>query len=340
MASEAEAAAMRRAIALSRTPDVPLGPNPRVGAIVLSATGEVISEGYHRGVGTTHAEVAALARAGARAKGAVAVVTLEPCNHTGRTGPCAAALIQAGVSRVVFAQADETAVAKGGAVALRAAGIDVEGGLLADAAAETNRAWTFAQIHRRPFVTWKVAATVDGHSAATDGTSRWITGEAARADVHRLRAQCDAILVGTGTVFADDPRLTVRDVTDTASAAIVQPSRAVMGLRRLPANAAVLDSAAPTVLLRTRDPRQALVALAERNCQHVWLEGGPTLASAFLAEGLVDEVVAYVAPVLLGAGRSAVADLGIHTMDDALRLQLTSVTRLGNDVRLTMEGSS
>jgi diaminohydroxyphosphoribosylaminopyrimidine deaminase/5-amino-6-(5-phosphoribosylamino)uracil reductase len=268
------------------------------------------------------------------------VVTLEPCNHTGRTGPCARALADAGVSRVVYAQADTNPVATGGADALRAAGVDVEGGLLADQARALNREWTFAVESGRPFVTWKFATTLDGRSAAADGTSRWVSSAHARRDTHRLRALCDAILVGTGTVLVDDPQLTVRDDEDRNLPRERQPLRAVMGLRDVPAGRRVLDAAAETVLLRTRDPHEALAVLRERDRQHVFLEGGPTLAGAFLREGLVDEVVTYVAPMLLGAGRSAVGDLGIETIADALHLDVTDVTVLGDgpdtNLRLTM----
>ena len=336
----AERAAMARALDLARTPGVPLGPNPRVGCVLLGPDGQVVAEGYHRGAGTPHAEVDALQRAGARARGATAVVTLEPCNHTGRTGPCAVALADAGVARVVYAQADANPVALGGAETLKAAGVDVEGGLLADEARAVNPQWTFAVEHGRPFVTWKFATTLDGRSAATDGTSRWVSSRPARLDTHRLRALCDTILVGTGTVLDDDPRLTVRDGHDRDLPRERQPLRAVMGLRDLPADRRVLDDAADTGLLRTHDPLEALEQLFARDRQHVFLEGGPTLASAFVRAGLVDEVVTYVAPMLLGAGRSAVADLGIGTIADALHLTVTDVAVLGEgaetNVRLTM----
>jgi diaminohydroxyphosphoribosylaminopyrimidine deaminase/5-amino-6-(5-phosphoribosylamino)uracil reductase len=268
------------------------------------------------------------------------VVTLEPCNHTGRTGPCARALADAGVARVVYAQADTNPVATGGAAALRAAGVEVEGGLLADEARAVNREWTFAVESGRPFVTWTFATTLDGRSAAADGTSRWVSSTPARRDTHRLRGLCDAILVGTGTVLVDDPQLTVRDDDDRDLPRDRQLLRAVMGLRDVPAGRRVLDEAAESVLLRTRDPHEALAALRERDRQHVFLEGGPTLAGAFLRAGLVDEVVAYVAPMLLGAGRNAVADLGIETIADALHLDVTDVTVLGDgpdlNLRLTM----
>src|SRR4051794_14705688 len=250
----AERMAMTRALEIAQSPGVPLGPNPRVGCVLLGPDGSTIAEGFHRGAGTPHAEVAALVEAGDRAKGATAVVTLEPCNHTGRTGPCARALVDAGVSRVVFAQPDTTLVAAGGAEALRLAGVDVEGCLMADQARAVNRAWTFAHLHKRPFVTWKLATTLDGRSAAADGTSRWVSSAPARRDTHRLRAVCDAILVGTGTVLVDDPQLTVRDETDQNLPREAQLLRSVMGRRRLPVGRRVLDDAAETVLLQTRDP--------------------------------------------------------------------------------------
>jgi diaminohydroxyphosphoribosylaminopyrimidine deaminase / 5-amino-6-(5-phosphoribosylamino)uracil reductase len=337
---DAERAAMTRALKLAVSPGVPLGPNPRVGCVIVAADGTPIAEGFHRGVGSPHAEVDALSRAGDRARGATAVVTLEPCNHTGRTGPCAQALVRAGIARVVYAQADANPVAQGGAQTLREAGVDVEGGLLDDAARAVNPAWTFAVEHGRPFVTWKFATTLDGRSAAADGTSRWVSSVPARRDTHRLRSACDVILVGTGTVLVDDPELTVRDEEDVNLARRVQPLRAVMGLRDIPPDRRVCNDAAETVVLRTRDPQSALADLFARDRQHVFLEGGPTLAASFLTQGLVDEVVAYVAPMLLGAGLSSVGALGIETIGDALHLEVIDVCALGTgtdtNVRLTM----
>ncbi|RNL64410.1 bifunctional diaminohydroxyphosphoribosylaminopyrimidine deaminase/5-amino-6-(5-phosphoribosylamino)uracil reductase RibD [Nocardioides marmoriginsengisoli] len=324
---------MRRALELAATPGVPHGPNPRVGCVLLAPDGSEIAEGFHRGAGTPHAEAAALAEAGAAARGATAVVTLEPCNHTGRTGPCARALVEAGVARVVFAQPDPNPEAAGGAQTLRDAGIAVELGLLEHESRRLNRAWTFAMERGRPFVTWKFAATLDGRSAAADGSSRWITDEPARRDVHRLRSACDAILVGTGTVLRDDPALTVRD--EVGAPADRQPLRVVMGERDLPQDAKVFDDAAETVHLRTRDVAAVLAELHARGCQHLFLEGGPTVASAFVGAGLVDEVVGYLAPKLLGSGRNAVADLGIESITDALDLVVEDVTVLGSDVRIT-----
>jgi diaminohydroxyphosphoribosylaminopyrimidine deaminase / 5-amino-6-(5-phosphoribosylamino)uracil reductase len=341
--STTEREAMRRALALAASPGVPLGPNPRVGCVLLSADGSVVAEGFHRGAGSAHAEVDARARAGEAARGTTAVVTLEPCNHTGRTGPCAQALIAAGVRRVVIAQPDTNPVATGGAETLRAAGVEVETGVLVEEARELNRIWTFAVERGRPFVTWKLATTLDGRSAASDGTSRWVSSPAARLDTHRLRALCDTMLVGTNTVEVDDPHLSVRDAEGRPLPR--QPLRVVMGERDLDPSRRIFDDAAETVHLRTRDPETALKQLFARDRQHVLLEGGPTLAAAFLTAGLVDEVVAYVAPMLLGAGRSAAGDLGITTIADGLHLRVTDVTVLeplnaGDDVnvRITMTG--
>jgi diaminohydroxyphosphoribosylaminopyrimidine deaminase / 5-amino-6-(5-phosphoribosylamino)uracil reductase len=324
---------------------VPTGPNPRVGCVILDAGGRTIAEGWHRGAGSPHAEADALQQAGHAARGATAVVTLEPCNHTGRTGPCSLALVQAGVRRVVFGQRDPNPVAAGGAATLRGAGVEVAGGLLEAEARLVNREWTFAMDHGRPFVSWKFATTIDGRSAAADGTSRWVSSRAARIDTHLQRALCDTMLVGTNTVAVDDPHLSVRDADDHPLPR--QPLRAVMGLRELPADQRVFDDVARTVHLRTRDPHQALKELFELDRQHVFLEGGPTLAAAFWRAGVVDEVVTYVAPILLGAGRNAVADLGIGTIADAAHLTVTDVTVLepaepGDDVnvRLTMTPAS
>lgn len=339
--SSREAQAMRRALAIAAMPGLPLGPNPRVGCVLLADDGTTIAEGFHRGAGTPHAEAAALAAAGQAARGATAVVTLEPCNHTGRTGPCSEALIAAGVRRVVFAQADPNPVASGGAERLRSAGVEVVHGVLAAESARLNRAWNFGVEHGRPLVTWKYAATLDGRSAAADGTSQWISNTLARRDTHRLRSESDVVLVGTNTVVIDDPQLTVRDATGLPVAH--QPLRAVMGLRDLDPGLRVFDGAAETVRLRTRDPDEALRQLFEAGRRHVFLEGGPQLAAAFLSAGLVDEVVAYLAPSLLGAGRAVVGDLGIGSITQALRLELADITELpGSDpaeqtnVRLTM----
>ncbi|HUW17432.1 MAG TPA: bifunctional diaminohydroxyphosphoribosylaminopyrimidine deaminase/5-amino-6-(5-phosphoribosylamino)uracil reductase RibD [Actinomycetes bacterium] len=334
VASQVEVAAMRRALALAATPGVPTGPNPRVGCVLVGVDGTPVAEGHHRGAGSPHAEVDALARAGSAARGTTAVVTLEPCRHAGRTGPCTEALLGAGVARVVFGQADSNPVAAGGAARLREAGVSVEGGLLADQARALNPWWTFAVEHQRPFVTWKAATSLDGRVAAADGSSRWITSAAARTQVHALRSDVDAVVVGTGTVLADDPSLTVRDAAGVITGP--QPLRVVVGERDLPATSRVLDGTAPHVQLRMHDVGEVLSSLFSRDVQHVLLEGGPTLAGGFLEAGAVDRVVAYVAPRILGNGPAMVELPGSATLADSVELDVESVTQVGPDVCITL----
>jgi diaminohydroxyphosphoribosylaminopyrimidine deaminase/5-amino-6-(5-phosphoribosylamino)uracil reductase len=311
-------------------------PNPAVGAVVLAADGTPVGEGATAAPGGPHAEVTALAQAGERARGGTAVVTLEPCAHTGRTGPCADALLGAGIVRVVVAVPEPTELAGGGADRLRAAGVDVELGVeQAEAEAGALSGWLTGVREQRPFVVWKVAATLDGRVAAADGTSRWITGDQARAAVHRLRATCDAVVVGSGTALTDDPQLTVRDADGRNVAR--QPLRVVVDRRdRLPATARVLDDAAPTHVSRAANPAALLAELFDRDVRRVLLEGGPTLTAAFLRDGLVDEAVVHLAPTFLGAGPSLVGDLGISTISDALSLSLVDVTPLGGDVQIRL----
>ncbi|GAB3069769.1 bifunctional diaminohydroxyphosphoribosylaminopyrimidine deaminase/5-amino-6-(5-phosphoribosylamino)uracil reductase RibD [Intrasporangium mesophilum] len=327
----AAASWMRRALHLAASGPWP-DPNPRVGCVLVGPAGEVVGEGYHRGAGSPHAEVDAVAAAGTRSRGSTAYVTLEPCSHAGRTGPCADLLVAAGVARVVYAQTDPNPEAAGGAEVLRRAGVDTVGGVLADEAAALNDRWSRTVALGRPLVTWKFAATLDGRSAASDGSSQWITGEAARADVHVQRATRDAVLVGTGTVIADDPRLTVR-MPDGREAAR-QPLRVVMGERSVSRDARLHAGPGEVLHLATREPGAALRALWDRGVRDVWLEGGPTLAAAFLTAGLVDEVYAYLAPALLGDGRAAVGDLGIGTVSDMVRLVPIEVTCVGDDIRV------
>ncbi|HYN92241.1 MAG TPA: bifunctional diaminohydroxyphosphoribosylaminopyrimidine deaminase/5-amino-6-(5-phosphoribosylamino)uracil reductase RibD [Pilimelia sp.] len=338
-------AAMRRAVALAARGLGTTSPNPVVGCVLLDAAGAVVGEGFHAYAGGPHAEIVALAQAGERARGGTAVVTLEPCNHTGRTGPCTDALIRAGVARVVYAVADPSPTAGGGAEALRAAGVSVTGAVGAAAAEAGNIAWLTAVRRGRPYVTWKFAATLDGRSAAADGTSMWITSEAARTDVHALRGTVDAVIAGVGTVLADDPRLTARNLRD-GTLAIRQPLRVVVDTAgRTPADARVRDGAAPTWVATAAevgtgpagrvDLAALLAGLHDRGVRAALLEGGPTLAGAFLAAGLVDRVVGYLAPKLLGAGPAALAGTGVETLAEALELEITDVRQVGPDVRLT-----
>ncbi|WP_372499644.1 bifunctional diaminohydroxyphosphoribosylaminopyrimidine deaminase/5-amino-6-(5-phosphoribosylamino)uracil reductase RibD [Herbiconiux aconitum] len=331
-ASMTENDAMNRALALAlRGPRH--GVNPQVGCVLLSSEGEVLAEGWHRGAGTAHAEVAALSALAdpELARGATAVVTLEPCNHLGRTGPCSVALIEAGVARVVYAVADPGERSSGGAERMRDAGLEVEQGLGAESVEEAIRPWLTAVRQHRPFVTVKWASSLDGRAAAADGTSQWITGPAARADVHRRRADADAVAVGTGTVLADDPALTARDGDDLLPH---QPAPVVIGRRPVPSSARV--HAHPEALRRfaTHDLAAVLDELYAGEVRSVFVEGGPTLASAFLAAGLADEVLVYLAPTLLGGPRTALTDLGVGTIGEQLTLAVTDVTRLGDDIRI------
>jgi diaminohydroxyphosphoribosylaminopyrimidine deaminase/5-amino-6-(5-phosphoribosylamino)uracil reductase len=313
--------------------------------VLLDPAGEIVGEGFHAYAGGPHAEIVALAQAGDRARGGTAVVTLEPCNHTGRTGPCAQALVQAGIARVVVAVTDPNPLAAGGVDSLRDAGLAVETGVREAEAAAGNIAWLTAVRRGRPYVIWKYAATLDGRSAAVDGTSMWITSEAARIDVHALRGTVDTIIAGVGTVLADDPRLTARNLRD-GSLAIRQPLRVVVdSAGRTPGDARVRDAAARTWVATAAevgtapdgrvDLTRLLELLYQRGVRSALLEGGPTLAGAFLAAGLVDRVVGYVAPKLLGAGPPALAGTGVQTISDVIELTFTDLTQVGPDLRFT-----
>lgn len=321
---------MRRALELAE-----LGPargvNPRVGCVILSPDGDVLAEGWHRGAGTPHAEVDAISTLppGA-ARGATAIVTLEPCNHTGRTGPCAQALVEAGVARVVYAVDDPGDHSSGGARTLRDAGVHVTRGVLADEVEAFLGDWLFAARHRRPRVTVKWASSLDGRAAAADGTSRWITGPEARTDVHLRRAASDAIAVGTGTVLADDPSLTARDADGELLEE--QPIPVVFGHREVPAGAALERHPYEAIRMAGTDLAADLAELQRRGIRSLFIEGGPTLASSFLAAGLADEVLVYLAPALIGGPRTAIDDLGVATIGDALRYDFTDLVRLGDDV--------
>jgi diaminohydroxyphosphoribosylaminopyrimidine deaminase/5-amino-6-(5-phosphoribosylamino)uracil reductase len=343
MASATEIATMRHAIDLAARGRASTLPNPVVGCVLLSPDGSIVGEGWHQHAGGPHAEVVALTAAGPRARGATAVVTLEPCAHHGRTGPCADALLAAGVRRVVIAVPDPSIAAAGGAERLRAAGVEVEIGVLAAEASAVNEPWLTALRLGRPFVTWKLAASLDGRVAAADGSSRWITGPAARLDGHRLRAEVDTMLIGVGTVLADDPQLSARDAGGRLRQR--QPLRVVVdSTGRTPNNAKVRDDVAPTWIATAAevgvdetgrvDLRALLKRLDARECRHVLLEGGPRLAGAMVRAGLVDRVVGYLAPALLGAGRNALEDAGISTIAAALRLEFLEIEPIGSDVRV------
>ncbi len=305
-------------------------PNPAVGSVVVVADGRVFA-GVTEAFGGAHGEIVAMRAAtvaGESLSGATVYTTLEPCNHQGRTGPCTEALIAAGVRRVVVAVSDPDPLVSGtGVTRLRDAGIQVDIGVSAEAASQQLEYYLHHRTHnRRPFVTLKLAATVDGRTAAPDGSSQWITGEAARADTHRLRAEHDAILVGAGTVRTDNPSLTVRHVDGP------DPRRFVLG--SIPAGSAVL----PAESLRGT-PAEILDELSRRDVLSVLIEGGATVANAFHAAGLIDRYVVYLAPALFG-GDDALGVFrgrGKGTMADLWRGRFRSVDQLGADLRLVIE---
>lgn len=309
------------------------GANPLVGAVILDPEGSILATGYHRGAGTAHAEADALARLGSitteAARAATMLVTLEPCNHVGRTGPCSQAIISAGIGNVVYAAKDEGDQASGGAARLRAAGVRVEQGLFESEALELNHRWFLARASRRPFTTLHLAQTLDGRIAAADGTSQWITSPASLLHAHQVRSRADAIVVGTGTVLADNPRLNARD--EHGQPCDGQPRRIVMGKREIPADAA-LRTDANWEQIRSHDPRMVLRRLHESGVSHVLLEGGSSIITAFLAEDLVDEIHLYQAPIFLGAGRGSIGDLGVRTLGDARTFRLDPID--GESVRI------
>jgi len=335
-----------------------VSPNPMVGAVVVVGD-RVVGEGWHEGPGLPHAEIVALNAAAELARGATLYTSLEPCCHFGRTPPCTDAILRSGVARVIAATTDPNPVVDGrGMERLRSAGIEVRSGVLGEIAARLNEAFAKHVRTGLPLVVWKVAATLDGKVAARDGSSRWITGEAARADVHRLRAWSDAIVVGAGTALADDPSLTVRDPEYRGD----PPLRILVdGRGVVPATGGLFDDRAPTLVATTeRAPRarregwasagadvrvyegehvplRELVGdLGKRDVQCLLLEGGPTLAFAAVEADLVDRVVMYLAPKLIG-GQDAPTVLGgrgFAPIANAAPLVIRSFDRIGDDLRV------
>lgn len=327
--------AMHRALELAGHGPV-TGGNPQVGCVLLDTDGSIVSEGWHRGAGTPHAEIDALSKIDSAA-GLTAVVTLEPCNHTGRTGPCSEALIAAGVARVVYAVADPGSTEGGGAERLREAGVETVEGVLAGDATEFLLPWLTATRRGTPWVTVKWASSLDGRAAASDGSSQWITGSESRDRVHEQRAASDAILVGTGTVLADDPTLTAR--TPGGGLHSHQPLPVVIGERAIPGTAKLWDHPRGVLESGTRDLPAVMTWLFEQGVRRAYVEGGPTLASAVIRESIADEYLIYLAPKLIGGTGLAVGDLGVGTIDDAHELHITAVERLGDDILVTARPS-
>ena len=341
-------------------------PNPRVGCVLVK-DGQIIAEGWHERAGEGHAEVNALRVAGDNARGATAYVSLEPCSHHGRTGPCAQALVDAGVSRVVYAMEDPNPLVSGNGIALiRAAGIPVDGPVLEDDARALNPGFVRRMERKRPYVRCKMAMSIDGRTAMDSGESKWITGPKARADVQRLRARSCAIISGVDSILQDNASLTVRveelGLPNAAAAAAKQPLRVIVDSQlRTPRNALMFKQATPILLVHNgqvdaqqladwpdfvelialpgKDGRidlQALLSeLAKRQCNEILVETGATLAGSFLRRGLLDEIIMYMAPKLLGSNARPLFDLPLETMSASLSLKIKDIRAVGRDWRIT-----
>lgn len=314
-------AAMQRAIEISQLGLGKTNGNPIVGAVIFNESG-IISEGFHQS--GPHAEIVAIENAKEDLNGASIAVTLEPCNHHGKTPPCTEALIQSGIKNIYFAVSDPNKLAAGGADKLRSAGLIVESGLLETEATFANRAWLHAIKQSRPYFTWKVAITIDGRIAAKDGSSKWITNQDSRDFVAKLRSESDCILVGTGTVIADDPNLVPEGFDN-------RPLRVIVGNREIPANAKVKDDRAEFFHHQSRDLMALVAALHKREIRSVLVEAGPTLGSALIKAGLIDELAVFTAPKLLGEGASFLGAIGIDSIDKALQLEPIQSKTFGTD---------
>lgn len=324
--------AMRRALELAAQSPL-YGENPQVGAVLINDDGEIVAEGWHKGAGTPHAEIDALknlAAKGLSAANLTAVVTLEPCNHTGKTGPCSQALIEAGVKKVVFGTYDPGKTEGGGRFTLEEAGIEVVSDVLRDECLQLIAPWFTNKFKHRPYVVIKWAASIDGRTAAVDGTSKWITGAEAREDVHARRAASQAILVGTNTVELDDPELTARK--SDGSLYETQPLRVIVGERDLNAGARVFNRDSETVHYKTHDLSAVLTQLYERGIRQVFVEGGAQIESALISQDLADEFLIYLAPKLIGGPATAIRDIQVASIDQAIDLEFIETKKLGADM--------
>jgi len=302
-------------------------PNPNVSAAIYNSDSKLIADGAHnRTLSLDHAEIVALKKAGSAAQGATLILSLEPCNHVGTTPACVDAIIAAGISRVIYAVEDPNPIATGGAQRLKDAGLVVDF-IESEELKALQGAWLHRIATQRPYFIWKVATTIDGYIAASDGTSQWISSEASRADVQVLRSQSDAILVGTGTALADNPTLQPRIAG--ASALL----RIVMGERDIPKDFNLHQGEGETIFLKSRDISALIHMLADKPINQVLVEAGPTLGTALLKAGVIDEILIYQAPVLLGSGKLWITDLGINTIKDGMSLTQISTEQIGPDLK-------
>jgi len=301
-------------------------PNPNVAAAIYGPAGDLIADGFHnRKASLDHAEIVAIKRAGGKVRGATIVVSLEPCAHVGSTPPCTQAIIDAGISRVIFAVKDPNPIAAGGEEVLKRAGIAVEYQPSAQLSF-AQRAWLHKAKSSRPLMVWKVAVTLDGKMAALDGTSQWISNEGSRHDVQLLRAQSDAILIGTQTAIIDNPHLIPRGFD-------ARPVRVVCGQQTIPPTHHLFDEEARTIVVPTKDLSQLQEVLRDEGFNQVLVEAGPTFGTALLKTNLIDEIVMYQAPKLLGSGKEFLEDLGITTLENHIALELISTENINGDVK-------
>ena len=301
-------------------------PNPNVSAAIYSADGTLIASGFHnRKISPDHAEVIAIKSAQSLARGATMVVSLEPCAHTGTTPPCTQAIIDAGIAKVIYAVSDPNPIAAGGAQVLRSAGIVVEH--IHSAQLEfVQRAWLHKVATKKPLMIWKVATTLDGKVAASDATSQWITGERSRENVQLLRAQSDALLIGTNTAIVDNPHLIPRGHS-------ARPVRIICGEQEVPTTNKIFDNEARTLLVKNKSITDLMTLFTNEGFNQVLVEAGPTFGSALLVSGNIDELIMYQAPKLLGAGKDFVSNLGISTLADHIDLELLSIERFDGDIK-------
>ena len=322
---------LKRANELARLGLGLTGSNPIVGAVIVSPAGEIIGEGFHKS--GPHAEVVALEQAADLAKGATLYVTLEPCNHQGKTGPCTEEIIKAGIAKVVYAVCDPNLLASGGAKALEAAGIEVVFNSDVVEIAQSNRAWLHKIKNNRPYFIWKIATTLDGRTAAIDGSSKWITGTESRAEVSQLRSESNAILIGTSTALTDNPHLIPRNLE---TARETNPVRLVMGIREIPSEFNLHNDAAETVFLRSHDFSELLMLCNERGFNQVLVESGSELGTALLRAGLIDELIIFQSASLLGSGLSFIGDLGATNIKEKVDFVIRDVAQFGNDLKITL----
>ena len=325
-----QSALMSRADDLSKLGLGFTAPNPIVGCIIVDSNNNVIAEEFHNG--GAHAESKAINSIKVIPPGATLFTTLEPCNHQGKTEPCSDLIIKSGIKNVIYSITDPNSVAQGGSKKLREAGLNVTSGVLSEKVEFTNRHWLQKIKTGRPYFTWKIAMTLDGKIAALDGSSKWITSAESRDEVSKLRSQADAVLIGTGTALVDNPSLNSHNPGSR------QPLRIVMGKSEVPASHKLNDESAPTHFLKSHETSALIKLLSDLEINQVLVESGPKLATALLKHGLIDEIVAYIAPTILGSGSSFVGDLDISSLSERMDFQIHSFTQIGNDLRVTLIG--